>query len=59
MNDFQVFLSSVGSFLTFLSLRLFLVTSLHVFLDCPLGKVTKTLKVVHLLDQARSSLLSA
>ena len=42
--------------LTFLSFRLLLITSFHVFLGRPLGKLS--LKVLHLLGQALSFTLS-
>ena len=48
----QAFLSLAMSFLTFLSFRSLLITSLHVFLGCPLGEQLLTLKIVQLLDQA-------
>ena len=46
------------SLLTFLSFRLLLITSFHVFLGRPLGKLSLTLKVLHLLGQALSFTLS-
>ena len=41
-----------------LSFRSLLITSFHVFLGHPLAKLPLTLKVLHLLDQAVSSVLS-
>ena len=38
MKHFQAFLSLAMSLLTFLSFRLLLITSFHVFYGCPLGK---------------------
>ena len=57
-NIFQAFRSLPRSLLTFLSLRSFLFTSFHVFLGRPLMKLPLTLKVLHLLGQALSSILS-
>ena len=58
MKDFQVFLSLAMSVLTFLSFRSLLITSFYVFLGRPLGKLLPTSKVLHLLDEALSSILS-
>ena len=58
MKDFQVFLSLAMSLLTFLSFRSLLITSFYVFLGRPLGKLLLTSKVLHLLDEALSSILS-
>ena len=57
-NIFQAFRSLARSLLTFLSLRSFLFTSFHVFLGRPLMKLPLTLKVLHLLGQALSPILS-
>ena len=56
--DFQAFLSLNKSLLNFFSFRLCLITSFHVFLGCPQRKLSLTSKVVHLLDQAFSPILS-
>ena len=56
--DFQAFLSLAKSLLNFFSFRLCLITSFDVFLGCPQRKLPLTLKVVHLLDQAFSSIPS-
>ena len=58
INDFQICLSLVSSLLTFFSFLTFLITSIHVFLCRPLYKLLPTLKVLHLLDQTLSSILS-
>ena len=58
MKDFQAFLSLGRSFLTFLSFRSLLNTSFHVFVGCPLRKLPLTLKVLHVLDKAFSSIPS-
>ena len=42
----------------FLSFRSLLLTSFHVFLGCPMGKLPLTLMVLHLLDEAFTSILS-
>lgn len=51
-EDVQAFLSLASSLLTPLSFGSLLITLLHVFLGRPLGKLSQTLKVQHLLDQA-------
>ena len=40
------------SSMTFLSFTSLLITSFHVFLDRPMGKLLLTLKVLDLLEQA-------
>ena len=55
MKNFPAFLSLAISLLTFLSFGSFLITSFHVR---PLWKLLLTSKVLHLLDQALSSILS-
>ena len=57
-KDFQSFLSLVMSLLTFLSFISFLITSFHILLGHSLEKLLLTLKVLHLEDQALSSILS-
>ena len=56
MKDFHTFLSLAMSLLTFLSFRSFLITSFHIFLGHPLWILP--LKIIHLLNQALSSILS-
>ena len=58
MKGFQVFLSLARSLLTFFSCRPFLIISIHASLDCRLRKLPLTFKILHLLDQALSSMLS-
>ena len=58
MKGFQVFLSLARSLLTFFSCRPFLIISIHASLDCRLRKLPLTLKILHLLDQALSHILS-
>ena len=58
MKGFQIFLSLAMSLLTFLSFSSLLITSFHVFFGLPLEKLPLTLKVLHLLDQVLSSILS-
>ena len=57
-KDFQSFLSLVMSLLTFLSFISFLITSFHILFGRSLEKLLLTLKVLHLEDQALSSILS-
>ena len=45
------------SWLTFLYFKCFLIATLHIFVGCPLHKLL-TLKVLYLLDQALSFILS-
>ena len=54
----QDFFSLAVSLLTFLSLRPLLITSFHVSLCSPLGRLTLILKILHFLDQALSCILS-
>ena len=56
MKDFHTFLSLAMSLLTFLSFRSLLITSFQIFLGHPLWKLP--LKILHLLNQALSSILS-
>ena len=56
MIDFQAFLFWGMSLLTFVSFRLLLITSLHVFLGRPVRALLLTLKVLHLQDQLQDSL---
>ena len=51
-------ISLLSCLLTFVSFRSFLITSFHVFLGHPLGKLALALKILHLLDQLLSSILS-
>ena len=46
------------SWLTFLSFKYFLIATLHIFVGRPLHKLLLTLKVLYLLDQALSFILS-
>ena len=57
MNDLQLFLSFLRTLMTFLSFKSLLNNSFHVFLGRLLGKLTLALKVLHLLDEAPSSIL--
>ena len=54
----SIFIFSYALVLTFLSFKWLLITAFHVFLGHSLGKLTLTLKVLHLLDQELSSILS-
>ena len=58
MKDFQAFLFVARSLLAFLSFRSLVITSFHVFLGRPLGKLLLIWKVLHLLDQTLFSILS-
>ena len=57
-KDFQRFLTLARSFLTFLSFKSPLITAFHSmsFPGRPLGKPPLTSKVLHVLDQALSSI---
>lgn len=57
-KEFRAFLSLATSLQTSLSFRPLLITSFHVFLGYPLGKLPLTLEVLQLTDQAFSSVLS-
>ena len=57
-NDLQAFLLSAKSLVTFVSFTSLLITSFHVFLGRPMGKLIQTLMFLQLLDQALSSIIS-
>ena len=58
MKDFQAFFSLVMPFFTFLLFISPLITLVYVFLWHHLSKLPLSLKVLHLLDQELSSILS-
>ena len=58
VNDIQAFLSLARSMLTFLPFRSLLITSFHVFLGRPLGKLPLIFRVLHKPDHTFCCFLS-